>query len=159
MSTSSIKKFTSLFIFFFAGIAVAFAQMPQQTIEPADPASVTDTEMEQFAGVFVELQTMNQQIQQKMMTAVQEEGIEVQRFNEIMNAQQDPNQEVDATQQELETFAAAGQAIQQIQQSAQQDMQKVITDSELSLDRYQAIMAAMRNDAGLQQKLQEQIQQ
>jgi hypothetical protein len=159
MNTRSIKKFTSLFIFLFAGIAVAFAQMPQQTVQPADPASVTDTEMEQFAGVFVELQTMNQQIQQEMVTAVQEEGIEVQRFNEIMNAQQDPNQEVDATQDELENFAAAGQAIQQIQQSAQQDMQKVITDSELSLNRYQAIMAAMRNNTGLQQRLQEQIQQ
>lgn len=159
MNKKSIKKFTSLFIFFFMGIAVAFAQMPQQTVQPADPASVTDTEMEQFAGVFVELQTMNQQIQQEMVTAVQEEGIEVQRFNEIMNAQQDPNKEVDATQEELELFAAAGQAIQKIQQSAQQDMQKVITDSELSLPRYQSIMAAMRNDSGLQQRLQEQIQQ
>jgi len=159
MNKKSIKKFTGLFIFFFAGIAVAFAQMPQQTVQPADPASVTDTEMEQFAGVFVELQTMNQQIQQEMVTAVQEEGIEVQRFNEIMNAQQDPNQEVDATQEELELFAAAGQAIQQIQQGAQQDMQKVITDSELSLPRYQSIMAALQNDAGLQQRLQEEIQQ
>jgi hypothetical protein len=159
MNTRSIKKFTGLFLFFFAGIAVAFAQMPQQTVQPADPESVTDTEMEQFAGVFVELQTMNQQIQQEMVTAVQEEGIEVQRFNEIMNAQQDPNQEVDATQDELELFAAAGQAIQQIQQSAQQDMQKVITESELSLPRYQSIMAALQNDAGLQQRLQEEIQQ
>ncbi len=159
MNTRSIKKITSLFIFFFTGVAVAFAQMPQQTVQPADPASVTDTEMEQFAGVFVELQTMNQQIQQEMMTAVQEEGIEVQRFNEIMNAQQDPNKEVDATQEELELFAAAGQAIQKIQRSAQQDMQKVITDSEISLNRYQSIMAAMQNDAGLQQRLQEQIQQ
>jgi len=159
MNTRTIKKFTSLFLFFFAGIAMAFAQMPQQTIEPADPASVTDTEMEQFAGIFAELQVMNQQIQQEMVTAVQDEGIEVQRFNEIMNAQQDPNQEVDATQEELETFAAAGQAIQQIQQGAQQDMQKVITDSELSLPRYQSIMAALQNDAGLQQRLQEEIQQ
>lgn len=159
MYTRSIKKFTGLFIFFFMGIAVAFAQMPQQTVQPADPESVTDTEMEQFAGVFVELQTMNQQIQQEMVTAVQEEGIEVQRFNEIMNAQQDPNKEVDATEEELELFAAAGQAIQQIQQSAQQDMQKVITDSELSLPRYQAIMAAMQNNADLQQRLQKQIQQ
>lgn len=159
MRTRSIKKFTSLFLLFFAGIALAFAQMPQQTVEPADPAGISDTEMEQFAGVFVELQSLNQQIQQKMVTAVQEEGIEVQRFNEIMNAQQDPNQEVDATEEELETFAAAGQAIQQIQQGAQQDMQKVITDSELSLDRYQSIMAAVQTDADLQQKLQEQIQQ
>ena len=159
MNTRSIKRITSLFIFFFAGIAVAFAQMPQQTIQPADPAGISDTEMEQFAGVFVELQSMNQQIQQKMMTAVQDEGIEVQRFNEIMNAQQDPNKEVDATEEELELFASAGQAIQQIQQKAQQDMQKVITESKLSLQRYQAIMAAVRNDSGLQQKLQEQIQQ
>ncbi len=159
MRTRSIKKITSLFLFFFAGIAIAFAQMPQETIEPADPASISDTELEQFAGVFTKLQTMNQQIQQKMATAVEEEGIEVQRFNEIMNAQQDPNQEVDATEEELEKFAAAGQAIQEIQQSSQQDMQKVITDSELSLERYQSIMATLQNDAGLQERLQEKIQQ
>ncbi|MFW5773629.1 MAG: DUF4168 domain-containing protein, partial [Tangfeifania sp.] len=128
MRTKSIKRFTGLFIFFFAGIALTFAQNPQETVEPADPAGISDTEMKQFAGVFTELQALNQQIQQEMVTAVQEEGIEVQRFNEIMNAQQDPNQEVDATEEELETFAAAGQAIEQIQQEAQQDMEKVITE-------------------------------
>jgi hypothetical protein len=151
------KKMTSLLIFFFLGIAGLFAQLPQQPQQPQqqpEATDVSDGEMEQFAAVFSEMQSLDQAIQQKMMGALQEEGIAAERFNEIMKAQQDPNEEVDASQEELEQFAAASQAIQKIQQDVQEDMQKIILDNDLTVERYQEIMMAVRSDPELQQALQ-----
>ena len=94
-----------------------------------------------------------------MIQAVEEEGIEVQRFNEIMNARQDPNQEVDASEDELKKFASANREIEDIQNRAQREMMEKIAESGLTVDRYQKIMVAVRNDPALQQKLQSSMQE
>jgi hypothetical protein len=98
--------------------------------------------------------SFNRQLQQKMVSAVENEGIEIQRFNGILNAHQDSTQELDASEDEFSKFAAANQAIEQIQNQAQQDIQEVITDSGLTVVRYQKIIMAVRNDPELSQKLQ-----
>lgn len=152
------KRFFGLVLVFTMAASVALAQVPQQMPQQQD-IDVSDGEIDQFASVFVELQSMNQEIQQEMMGAVEDEGIEVQRFNQIMQAQQDPNQEVEANEEELQNFAKASQAVEQIQVKVQKDMEEVITKNNLTVQRYQQIMMAVRNDADLQQRLQQKIQQ
>lgn len=150
------KKLYSFILVFSLSLTAVFAQMPQQ-IEPA--TDVSDEEMEQFANAFSGIQQIDQQLQPELVQAVQEEGIEVQRFNEIMNAQQNPNQEVDAREEELKKFAAASREIEEIQMRAQREMREVVTKSGLDMERYQAIIAALRNDAELQQRLQQMMQE
>jgi len=152
------KKLYSFILVFTMAASVAFAQVPQQMPQQQD-IDVSDGEINQFASVFVELQSMNQGVQQKMMSAVEEEGIEVQRFNQIMQAQQDPNKEVEANEEELQNFAKASQAVEQIQAKVQKEMEKVITENDLTVQRYQQIMMAVRSDTELQQRLQQKIQQ
>lgn len=146
-----LKKMYVIVVFFVLGITSIFAQIPQQ---PAQPIDVSDAEIVQFASAFTKIQSIDQHVQQKMLAALQDEGIEVQKFNEILNAQQDTNQEVTASEDELEKFAAAHKSIEQIQNQAQQDMQKVIIDNKLTVPRYQEIMMAIQSDPELQQKLQ-----
>jgi len=152
------KKLYSLILIFTMAASVAFAQVPQQMPQQQE-IDVSDGEINQFASVFVELQSMNQGVQQEMMSAVEEEGIEVQRFNQIMQAQQDPNREVDANEEELQNFAKASQAVEQIQAKVQKEMEKVITKNDLTVQRYQQIMMAVRTDTELGQRLQQKIQQ
>ena len=152
------KKLYSFILVFTMAASVAFAQVPQQMPQQRD-IDVSDGEINQFASVFVELQSMNQGVQQEMMSAVEEEGIEVQRFNQIMQAQQDPNKEVEANEEELQNFAKASQAVEQIQAKVQKEMEKVITENDLTVQRYQQIMMAVRTDTELQQRLQQKIQQ
>lgn len=153
------KKLVGLILVFSFGVASVFAQVPQQMPQQGQTTEVSDSELEKFALAFTKIQSIDQQIQQKMVSAVQEEGVDVQRFNEMLNAQQDPDKELDATEEELKNFAAANKAIEEIQGTAQQDMQQVISDSELTVQRYQEIMAALRNDSELQQKLQQIIEE
>jgi hypothetical protein len=76
-----------------------------------------------------------------------------------MNAQQDPNQEVDASEDELKKFAAANREIEEIQNRAQREMLGKIDEAGLTVERYQEIMNALQNDPKLQQKLQQIVQQ
>jgi hypothetical protein len=152
------KKMYGLFFIFLMGVSVVFAQVPQQ-MPQQQTTEVSDDEIEQFALAFVEIQNIEQKIQPEMVQIVEDEGIEVQRFNEIMNAQQDPNQEVDASEDELIKFASANREIEEIQTRAQREMMEKIAESGLSVDRYQEIMVAVRNDPALQQKLQSSMQE
>lgn len=152
------KKLVGLFFIFLMGVETVLAQVPQQ-LPQQQKIEVSDGEIEQFALAFVEIQNIEQKVQPEMVQAVEEEGIEVQRFNEIMNAQQDPNQEVDASEDELKKFAAANREIEDIQNRAQREMLGKIDEAGLTVERYQEIMNALRNDPKLQQKLQQIVQQ
>jgi hypothetical protein len=150
-----LKKMNSLVIIFLFGVTGIFAQFPQQ---PAQSTEVSDTELKQFASAYTTIQSIQEQLQNKMAFAVQNEGLDVQKFNEILNAQQDPNKEADASEEELEKFDAANKSIEQIQSQAQTDMGKVITDNKLTVPRYQEIMSAVQSDPELQTKLQRLIE-
>ncbi|MFW6227254.1 MAG: DUF4168 domain-containing protein [Bacteroidota bacterium] len=144
----TLKRITSLIMLFSFISLSAFAQSGEE---------VTDQEIKQFAAAFQKVQEVDQQTQQKMIKAIQDEGIDVQRFNEIQQAQQDPNQEVDATSEEMNKYESVSKELEQIQGQAQQKMQEIITEEGLTIQRYQEVAAAIQASQELQQKLQEHM--
>lgn len=137
------------------------AQAPEQS-QPAPNArqsatevkEVSDKELQQFMTAFQEMQTFSRQIQQEMVAAVQEQGLEAQRYSEIQQAQQNPEADSDITAEELEMFQSASQAVQKIQSEAQEQMEENISDAGLTQRRYQEISMMLQSDPQLQQKAQ-----
>jgi len=115
---------------------------------------VSDEELTQFMSAMENMQIINQSAQQEMVGAVQKEGMEVERFSEIMQSEQDPNQEANATNEEMEQYAAVNKSIEEVQIRAQEEMEEKIVESGLTLDRYQEIGAIVQSSPELQQKLQ-----
>lgn len=142
---STQKKLTVLFLSLI-GATWMYAQ---------DGQTVSDQELEKFASAFQQIQLVTQEAQQEMVAAVEQEGLAVQRFSELMQAAQDPNQETEGSDEEIKKFEAAIQVLDKIQAESQQDMQDKIVDEGLSVDRYQAIAALVQNDTQLQQKVQQ----
>ncbi|HKK62829.1 MAG TPA: DUF4168 domain-containing protein [Bacteroidales bacterium] len=146
-----MKKITSTLIFIMIVVMVTSAQTEQKE-------EVSAEELKQFASALQEVQTINQQVQQKMVNAVKEEGLEVQRYKEILQAQQDPNQEANATNEELKQFETAIQEVGELQAKAEQEMEEKIIAEDLTINRYQEIMALIQNDPELQKRIQEYLQ-
>ncbi len=145
-----LKKITSLFLFIMIISSMgSFAQTEEE---------VSDKELKQFATAFQEVQTINEQAQNNMVNAIEKEGLNVQRFNEIQQAQQDPNQEAGATDEELEQYESAITELEKIQMGAQQEMEEKITNEGLTIPRYQEIAAAIQASPELQQKFREYLQ-
>ncbi len=139
-------------------------QMPEQSgqnpapfQQPSQATEVSDKELELFASAFQQVQNVDQQAQQNMIKAVEEEGFEVQRFNEIQQAQQNPNQDSNATNEEMNKYESASKELEIIQGQAQEEMQEKIIEEGLTVPRYQEIAAAIQANPELQQKLQEYL--
>ncbi|MCF8231240.1 MAG: DUF4168 domain-containing protein [Bacteroidales bacterium] len=127
--------------------------------EQQDVGEVSDEELDQFLAIIRQMQSINQSAQQEMVSSLQSEGIDVQRYSEIHKAQQSPDQQVDATEEEMRKFEEANQKIQQIQQEAQKEMEKKIKAEGMTQSRYEAIGSALQQDTVLMQRLQEKMQQ
>ncbi|MCB7480781.1 DUF4168 domain-containing protein [Christiangramia sediminis] len=150
-----MKKFFSSLLFVVAvGTASVTAQsttIPQQQ----ESIEVSDAELTQFAEVFQKMRMMNQEAQKEMMATVQNEDFELERFNEIHQAEMDPNKEVETSAEEDKKYKAVVSELEKMQPEFQKKMQAVITESDLSMERYQQLAMALRSDAELQQRLQE----
>ncbi len=145
----TVEKITSLIMMFtICGMGV-FAQAEEE---------VTDQEFKKFASAYQQVQRVDQQAQQNMIKAIKDEGLDVQRFNQLLQAQQDPNQEVDASNEEIKKYESASTELEKIQGQAQQEMQEKITEEGLTVPRYQEISAAIQASPELQEKLQEYLQ-
>lgn len=142
---STQKKLTVLFLSLIGATGI-YAQ---------DGQAVPDQELEKFASAFQQIQLITQEAQQEMVAAVEQEGLAVQRFSELMQATQDPDQETEGSDEEIKKFEAAMQVLDKIQADSQQNMQDKIVEEGLSIDRYQAIAALVQNDTQLQQKVQQ----
>ncbi|MDT0688403.1 DUF4168 domain-containing protein [Salegentibacter sp. F188] len=137
--------------------AVAQTQpMPpqQQKVE----VDVDDAELAKFAEAYQGLRMVNQEAQQKMVSVVEDEGFEIQRFNEMYQASMNPNEELDVTGNEKEKYEATVQKIEGMQGEFQEKMEEVITDQGFTMERYEKLAMALQTDPEMQQRLQQMLQ-
>lgn len=154
MKSTSKKIFGLLFIVA-VGTSSLFANV-NNTI--ATQPEVTDAELEQFAVAFQGLRVINQKAQQEMIGIVQKEGMELKRFNEIQQATMNPEAEVKATQAEKKKHKEISVKLKKVQLDFQGQMEKTITNTGLSMQRYQEIATQLQKDPKLQERLKKVLQ-
>lgn len=119
---------------------------------------VSEEELTTFVGIVQKLQPLGMEAQQKMLAAVEDEGIDVQRFTEIMNAQQMPDSDADISKEEMDKYEKAQDAVDKIQDDVQAQMNEIIEDNGMSTDRYEEIMMVVQQDQALMQRVQQMMQ-
>ncbi len=122
--------------------------------QPSTATEVSDKELKQFALAVQQVEIIKQEVQQEMLNTIEEKGLDLQRFNEIQKAQQNPLQDIDATSEELGKYESASGELLKMQGQAQQKMQEKIIEVGLPLSRYEEIAMALQSDTGLQEKFQ-----
>ena len=146
----TIKTIYALLLFTLISWSGGFAQAAGQN-------EVSDDELKQFASAYKQIHAINQEIQQIIFGAIQEEGMDVQRYTLIFQAKQNPDQQIDASEKEIEIFNKISRAIEKIQEEAQEEMEEKITDEGLTIERYQEIGIALQTNPDLQLKIQEYL--
>lgn len=144
-----MRRISSLLILSAVFSAVAFAQAKKD---------VSEEELKQFASAFMQVQSLNKQVQQDMVNTVEDEGLNVKRYSEIQQAQQDTSLESGTTTKELENYESATQKLKKVQVQARQEMKAKIIEEGLTINRYEEIAAIIQNDTELQQWLSEYLQ-
>lgn len=138
-----LKTITTLFLCFTSSLLFAQTQ------------EFTDKDLTQFAEAFQQVRFINQSSQQDMVKALEAEGLSVERFNMINQAEQNPNKDSDATEEELNQYKSAMESVESIQAKTQEDLLAKISATGLSLERYQQIATQLQSDENLQKRLSE----
>ncbi len=127
--------------------------MPMQAPATA-PADYSDAELMQFAKAVQKVMDIQQESQGQMMASIEENEITVDRFNEmLMQGQQQGQDAIEATEEELLAFNNAMNEVQQLQQQMQMDMMGAITDEGLDVEKYQGIMQAYEQNPEVKGKV------
>jgi len=142
----------------FAIPAHAQFQMPPQE---APQIEVSDEELELFIDASMNAQSVQMQSQQEMIAIVDEEGIEVSTYNEIMQAQQmgQSLEDIGVTESDIEKFQRAQEQIQVVEERMERDLAEAVQDEGMEMERFQEINMAIQQDPELQQRAQQMIQE
>ncbi|NLN25416.1 MAG: DUF4168 domain-containing protein [Bacteroidetes bacterium] len=134
-------------LFLFVALIGAITMVAQQP-------DVSDVELAQFADAYINLQVENQKIEQEMITLIEDEGFDVERFNQIHEANTDPTKDYGVTEEEKKKHAGVMSKIQEMQPEMEKKAIKGIEDTGLTFEKYQALAMAIQQDQQLQQRLQ-----
>lgn len=120
----------------------------------AQEQEISDSELGQFADAYVKVQTQNQVAQQQMMTIIEDEGLKVERFSAIQEAEMDPAKTSDATDEEKKMHASAMAKIEEMQPALEKKAVEDIESTGITMERYQMLASAIQNEKSLQERLQ-----
>lgn len=152
------NKITGFFLFFtILGSTLLYAQN-QQLPQQQQKIEVGDAELSKFAVAFQQTRMIMGEAQQEMATVVQNNGLEIQRFNELYQAAMDPEKEMDATAEEREQYKKIVSEIEKMQSGLQKKIENAITEQGLSLERYEQIGMALQTDPELQERLKAEFE-
>ncbi len=126
-------------------------QMQQQQ---APSVEVSDEELATFSNALQTIQSIYEDAQPNMVEAIKEEGMEPNRFSQIARSQQNPQSDLDVTDQEMQKFNSALSEIREIQSGIIEKQKAAVKEEGMSPERFQEILTAVRQDQQLQQRLQ-----
>ncbi|MBA4744237.1 MAG: DUF4168 domain-containing protein [Muricauda sp.] len=147
-----LKSFKTLVVCVATIGACAFSNVNAQ-----EQVEVTDAELSKIASAFQGIQKVNMEAQQKVMKTVEESGFEANRFNELYQASASPEKTVDASDDEKERFGKLMNEIQQMQVGFTEQIEEIISNEGMSIERYQKIAMALQSDAELQGRLRTKL--
>ena len=159
------RKIFSSFVFIFVitvGYSVHAQEAPPAQQAPvsqqdAPDANISDQELESFVKAAVKVEKIQKESEDQMVKAIQDEGLEPNRFVEINTIQQNPAADTDnaVSEKELDNYNKAMKEVQSIQQGVQTEQIKVIEQEGLDVNRYVQIAKAVQQDPDLMKKVQD----
>ncbi len=148
-----------------AGITVAQVQQQAPPPPPQQPefptsADVSDDEILLLVSTINDLQPIEEKAQEKIGEALEEEGLTMERFQQMMMAMQNPQmaEEANVTDEEMAKLQTLQPALMQIQGEAEQEMIAKIEDNGFTLERYQGIIMGAQQDPELMARLQAEME-
>jgi Domain of unknown function (DUF4168) len=125
---------------------------------------VSEAELQKFAKVIPKLQEIQQTAQQQVSEAIKKAGLTEDRFRELYTAQQSPSgapaaaaPASAATPQEQQAVQQVTTQLESIKTETQTRREQAVRSQGLELNRFNEILAAVRQDSSLQQQLQQML--
>ena len=113
-----------------------------------------------FAGFFQSFIKANEKVvliqeesEQKIVKTIEDEGLSVDRFNEILESRQNPEKKIDTSPEEITSFNSAAQVIISENRKTEEQMIILIEQEGIDVGTYQEIMIAYQQNPEIQKKV------
>jgi len=151
----NFKKLVSLFVISVIFVGVAYSQtvpvQPKGAQEAPQNIEVSDSELETFIKVSGDLQMLQMNFQQKMGKIIQDNGMKMQRYQQIARGKQQ-GQEMELSKEEEKAYVSIQEKIKQESQGLKKEMQDVLAKYSMDQKRYMQVSKALRQDKELQNR-------
>jgi hypothetical protein len=133
-------------------------EVEQQIEDPAITMreDFSDDELKSFVKANEKVMAIQMETEQKMIAAIEDEGLTVDRFNEILEQQRDPSRGGNETSaNELNSFNNAAQVILQENEKIEKAMATKIEEEGIDVVTYKQIMTAYQQRPEIQGRVNE----
>ena len=139
---------------------VTAAPVVAQTTEaaPLETMTVTDEQIESFATAYEAIESIQAVTQIAMVAAVESEGLTVEEFNEIAQAQAAPEAEATVSPEQTEQFTAATEQVVALQSAAESEIAAAIQATGLTVDEFEQIFELAQQDPSLQEQIIQRLE-
>ncbi|MFW6202954.1 MAG: DUF4168 domain-containing protein [Marinilabilia sp.] len=157
-----MKKVAGLFLsvlFLMGGFVHAQQQQqdPMQQQQQQEQKDYSEEEIDVFAKAVAQVLPIQQEAEQKMMKEIEDQGMELEKFNEIARQMQQGGEPEGASEEEMEKFQSISEEIQGIQMKTQEETNKIISDEGLSPAKYEEMIQAYSSNPEIKQKVDEKL--
>lgn len=128
-------------------------------IAQTDAEEVSDTELTNFAEVFQEVQQISEGKQDKMVQAIEGEGLTLERYNAIGKAQRSGDEDFEITEEEIEKLQAINSRLVEIDSKTNEAIQTKLSANDLTYERYRQIFQSVQKSDDLKIKLRDKLQE
>lgn len=159
-----LNKAALTFAILLLSSGMLFAQVQQQQPQMPDlPTSsdVSDEELEIIVTISGELEPIQVKAQEKIGAALEEEGISMERFQQMMMAMQNPQMadQVEISDEEMATIQSMQPKLMEIQGEAEQEMGAKMEENGLTMERYRMVVMGAQQDPDLMERLQSKLEE
>ena len=134
---------------------VVFVALFATGLQAQTEEKITDEQLKKFVEISKKAQGESMKQQQKMVKAIQDEGLTPDRFNQIYKDQQNPNKESDASEKEKKQFSTAMGNIQSMKKQSQKEMEAMIENEGMEFETYMSINKKLQQDPDLKKRFRE----
>lgn len=136
----------------------AASLLAQESAPPEDPSvemreDFSDGELKSFVQANEKVTAIQMEAEQKMIEAIEGEGLSIERFNEILAQQRDPSRATETSADELQSFNNAAQAILEENARIEKQMVSSIEDEGIDIETYKQIMVAYQQSPEVQKRV------
>jgi hypothetical protein len=133
--------------------ASVFAQEPAEPAAPQIRNDFSDDELKIFVKASKKITSIQMETEQKMVKAIENEGLTVDRFHQILEQRRNATSGTETSTEELKSFNNAAQAIIQENVKVEQRMTASIEEEGMDIETYNQIMVAYQQNQGIQKKV------
>jgi len=123
--------------------SVVYGQTPVQTQPPQVKEDFKENELDRFLNANQKVSVIQTEAQDEMVKIIEKEGMSVEKFNTMVEAQQKPDSST-AKQDpnDVALFQKAAEQINDMQQGLEEKMTKVVEEEGLNVETYLQIVQA-----------------